>query len=93
MEFDEQLERTAGSRQNIAPVVESNIIFTTTNVPPQTSGDVSFAVTKSSNEDNEDNGFNDVDVGLHKDGQSNKDEVRTFISLPASIFRESNSKY
>ena len=92
-DFEEQIERATESGQNIAPVVESNIIFTTTNVPPQTNRDISFAVTSSNNDGNEDGGFNDVDVGLKKDANSDKFEVRTSISLPASIFHESNSKY
>ena len=87
-DFEEQIERATESGQNIDPVVESNIIFTVTNVPPQTNGDISFALTNSNNDHDEDGGFNDVDVNAKAD----EDEVRTSISLPASIFRESNSK-
>ena len=91
-DFEEQIERATESGQDIAPVVENNIIFTVTNVPPQTSEDVSFSVTNGNNEDEEDGGFNDADVGLNKDTQPDEDKVRTSISLPASIFQESNSK-
>ena len=91
--FERQIERAASSGKAIPPVVENNIIFTTTNVPPRTSA-LSFAMTDgNSDESEENNGFNNKTVGLDNSIQPKDNDVRTSISLPAIIFQESNSKW
>ena len=92
-DLEEQIELITSSGKNIDAVIQDNIIFTTTNVSPQTTSELGFALTNDNSDDtNEDNGFSDVNVGLKNDTQPNENDVRTSISLPVTIFQESNSK-
>ena len=85
MDFEEQIKHATDSGENIDPVVETNVVFTSVPVSPDT--ELRLVITHDKTENTEDE-FSEGHVKLNQDVPT--DDVRTSITLPVSLFHDAN---
>ncbi|XP_072022992.1 uncharacterized protein [Amphiura filiformis] len=92
--FEEQITRIANTGQTFDPVIESNIALSSATKSSQgnATARLNFAVLSDNYKDNSDNTFTEENIKVY---ESNSEivgmEIRSSISLPASVFNVSRN--